>query len=611
MAIDWSGSATVTDPVRQAFFGTNMLFDRDRTGPAGTYDDALSALSVEHVRYPGGSIAEWYFDITDPDATRVYAEERGEWRDLMPLTDFLTWAGQAGIGASLVLPTGSLMTGTPGDRRPAATAYGDVHTFVTDVLGGRYGEARIEALEIGNEYWLGAELNHVEYARIANTVAEAAQDAIDAHRARAGLGPGWQEPDLVVQIGQYGRYSPTPGWIQNAQIMDALSDEAIRAIDAVTAHYYTRGGWADIPAHAYYFDRLDSWAADPRFAGIEYHVTEWNTQMGNTTETGLKHASALWRMAGEMVQRGVDAAQVWPIQQNTENDLAGREGETGLTIAGEAFRLMAEVLPGTRLTHHTVWEDGAAWVYAGGTATHVYIASRAGAPQTIRLDRRDLDLEGQLWWKTTLGSTGAPADATARPVLELRGDTDADTRHLAFALDPYELVRATFYDAPLPNAPGGGFPHALTGGGYEDTIVASDLGDRMEGRGGADTLDGGRGRDEIRAGPGDDRAAGHLGADTLEGGAGADTLLGGDGGDVILGGPGADRAEGGAGADLLAGGTGDDLLLGQGGDDTLWGGAGSDTLKGGTGDDVFVFTAGGGPDSVSGLPAGWDDGLWG
>jgi Ca2+-binding RTX toxin-like protein len=316
-------------------------------------------------------------------------------------------------------------------------------------------------------------------------------------------------------------------------------------------------------------------------------------------------------MAGEMVQRGVDAAQVWPIQQNTENDLAGREGEAGLTIAGEAFRLMAEVLPGTRLTHHTVWDTGAAWVYEGGTATHVYIASRSAAPETIRLDRRDLDLEGQLWWKTTLGSTGAPADETARPVLEVRGDTDAGTRHLAFALEPYELVRATFYDAPLPNAPGGGFPHVMTGGGYADTIVASDLGNRVEGRGGADTLSGGRGRDEIRAGPGDDRAAGHQGADTLEGGGGADTLLGGHGGDVILGGAGPDHAEGGAGADLLVGGGGSDLLLGQGGADTLWGGAGADRLEGGAGDDVYVFTAGGGPDAASGLPAGWDDGLWG
>ena len=58
-----------------------------------------------------------------------------------------------------------------------------------------------------------------------------------------------------------------------------------------------------------------------------------------------------------------------------------------------------------------------------------------------------------------------------------------------------------------------------------------------------------------------------------------------------------------------------DVLLGQGGDDTLWGGAGTDRLEGGAGDDVYVFTAGGGPDSVAGQPAGWpagwDDGLWG
>ena len=589
MAIDWSGSAVSTARVDAAMFGTNMLFDRDRVGPGGSFDDSMRALGIEHVRYPGGSITEWYFDIAAPDAATVWAKDRGDWREVMPLTEFLTWAGAAGVGVNLVVPTGSLMgDGPPGGRRPREGAWRDVYDYVGAVLAGEYGRARIDTIEIGNEYWLGAELDHVEYSRVSNLVAEAAQRAIDDHRAREGLGAGWAEPDIAIQVGQYGRYSTTPGWIQNGQLIDWLSPGAAAAIDAVVVHYYTRGDWSEIGSHGYYFDRLDAWAADPRLAGIEFHVTEWNVNNQLSAELGLKQASALWFMFSEMMLRGVDAAHVWPIQQNNRTTLSGDEGQTELTLAGEAYRLLSEVAVGTELTHRALWERGAAWVYEGPGATHVFIASRSDSAETFVLDRADLGLAGQVWWKTTLGSAGAPGDWTAAPELEVRADVRPGQDRPGFALDPYEVVRATFYDSLLPSGPGGGgagaFRHPLTGSGFDDLIVASGFGNRLEGRGGDDDLRGGARGDRIEGGAGDDRAHGGRGSDTLEGGRGDDTLEGGAGDDAAFGGDGADRLDGGRGADLLAGGRGDDRLIGADGDDTLWGGA-----------DVYVFTADGGP----------------
>lgn len=54
-------------------------------------------------------------------------------------------------------------------------------------------------------------------------------------------------------------------------------------------------------------------------------------------------------------------------------------------------------------------------------------------------------------------------------------------------------------------------------------------------------------------------------------------------------------------ADQLTGGAGDDTLNGNGGNDVLTGTGGNDTLTGGGGNDTYVFTPGGGHDTVHGF----------
>lgn len=106
-------------------------------------------------------------------------------------------------------------------------------------------------------------------------------------------------------------------------------------------------------------------------------------------------------------------------------------------------------------------------------------------------------------------------------------------------------------------------------------------------------------------------------ADTIWGDAGADTIDGGAGDDMIDGDLGDDQIQGGSGADTLWGWSGDDhisgdadadVIFGDAGNDTISGGAGDDQLTGGTGDDTFVFTAGGGADTVTDFDIGDSDG---
>jgi Ca2+-binding RTX toxin-like protein len=96
----------------------------------------------------------------------------------------------------------------------------------------------------------------------------------------------------------------------------------------------------------------------------------------------------------------------------------------------------------------------------------------------------------------------------------------------------------------------------------------------------------------------DESLSGTSGNDVIDAGAGDDTVNGGAGNDTLNGGVGSDALNGNDGDDLLQGGVGNDVLSGGAGNDVLEGGAGNDRLDGGDGDDVYVFSRGGGQDTI-------------
>lgn len=146
------------------------------------------------------------------------------------------------------------------------------------------------------------------------------------------------------------------------------------------------------------------------------------------------------------------------------------------------------------------------------------------------------------------------------------------------------------------------------GGSGDDTLIASDEGHYLSGRGGDDTMiggaatdyfDGGAGTDMIHGNDGDDWLDGGADGDSLEGGTGNDTILGGSGDDTVWGQEGADVLDGGVGDDMLEGGVGDDTIYGGDGDDTLAGREGNDFYEGGDGLDVLDYATEGGNGAVT------------
>ncbi|MFC3792578.1 Calx-beta domain-containing protein [Sphingobium agri] len=138
----------------------------------------------------------------------------------------------------------------------------------------------------------------------------------------------------------------------------------------------------------------------------------------------------------------------------------------------------------------------------------------------------------------------------------------------------------------------------VDGGGGNDTIYASNLGDNIFGGAGNDTLYGGRLDDWLLGGDGDDVIdAGTQDANAL--GGDGNYLDGGAGNDILKGREGSDWLEGGDGIDTLAGGAGDDILAGGAGE--------GDSLKGGSGSDQYLVRRGDGADiaeeDATGAPA--------
>ena len=70
-------------------FGANILATRDQLGEDGTYDDVAENIGIESIRYPGGSLTEHYFDLANPDNSKVIDINSGQPLDFLPYSEFM------------------------------------------------------------------------------------------------------------------------------------------------------------------------------------------------------------------------------------------------------------------------------------------------------------------------------------------------------------------------------------------------------------------------------------------------------------------------------------------------------------------------------------------
>ncbi|MBF2001877.1 MAG: hypothetical protein IGS38_14265 [Synechococcales cyanobacterium M58_A2018_015] len=104
----------------------------------------------------------------------------------------------------------------------------------------------------------------------------------------------------------------------------------------------------------------------------------------------------------------------------------------------------------------------------------------------------------------------------------------------------------------------------------DDFVVASSIGQIINGDRNNNRLSGTSGSDTISGFQGNDILSGRNGDDTLIGASGADVLTGDNGFDTLLGGSGNDRLNGGQGDDFVDAGAGNDTVTGGSGIDTFF-----------------------------------------
>ncbi len=364
----------------QGLFGANVLATRSTLEQGGDYDRLIEELGVGSFRYPGGSLTERYFDITDPNASVVADRDTGELRNFIPLDEALGYAAEEGLSVTIVIPTRNLLSETTdanGDRF-AAIDEDALRGFVRDVVSGVHGDAEVEAFELGNEYWGSGQMSSVEYGRLASEMAVIVNDELSLQNSDA---------DIIVQSGtnfdfarlsdQYAAdmagtdiladlnatydlslgedslfSSGAVNWtnVANEMILSEFDTEAEReAVDQISVHVYSRGQVNESQRSFFLNNTDEAWAdviPDARIA-----VTEWNTagnsgSLDRSSDFGLFQSHEMINIMEEFLRYDVQSAHVWPLIQNTPNTLSVDDGQATLTPGGAMFNMMQEALPG-------------------------------------------------------------------------------------------------------------------------------------------------------------------------------------------------------------------------------------------------------------------------
>jgi Ca2+-binding RTX toxin-like protein len=652
-------SSVQGNSVSESMFGGNHLLTTNTN--LNHFASALNGLGVSGLRYPGGSVTEKHFDVTNPN--QPIQDNRDPNSALLAtgsfvsLIDFLNFSISRSESVTLVLPTRNLLIGTlsaqDAPREIDTSKVEDIKKFVKSLLqtNGSLPDAEIAAFELGNEYWYEGEMTAREYGRVVNQLAVAVQEAIE----ESGL-PQNKHPKILIQMGepfdqQYkpgGIYGSLP-WLQkvaqaNNQIISEITNiKAKNSIDGLIEHFYSTQENDEL---SYSNDSTRFIGTDfahwkrAGYENVDLVITEWNIERNNSAQLGLKGASVLIEQFESMIKLGVDSAFAWPIQQDGPNDLAGGSNSAyRLSPLGAAFKLLAESLPGAVLIE-TNQISSAVHISAYGTQEKYvfFVMSRDDEVQTAQLDLSGIVPHSYTMSAVKLGLDSTSVDgkhwdrATSQYVSVTQPWNEHDTKALLMSLAPEQLGETNSLQIPL-----GAFEVVrleFTAPDYQ-SISSGDSGGAVIWGGSADdhfrpalgvvTIDGGPGRDtvdysnivgrvqiDLQTGEAFGSASGHSykNIEVIRGSNFGDKILVTQAVNELYGGAGNDEltvlsdrtlAFGDAGNDKLLGSSGHDQLYGGSGNDLLAGGIGNDTLNGGDDVDMATYESTGSVGTVASL----------
>ncbi|MER5173956.1 hypothetical protein [Thioclava kandeliae] len=472
-------------------FGGNILANRDSLVGDSNFSELVEDLGVTSLRYPGGSLTEYYFDITDPDQTEI-ADLTGNFnndtsvKDFISLSDFMSFSSDNDISVTIVIPTRTYLsdnTDENGDRY-AEIDEDALRTYVQELITGQYGDAEINAFEIGNEYWGSGEMSSVEYGRVSSEIAAIIDDELyqaslsDETAADIKIlvqsGHNWgvaklsdeyegvESSDVLTSLNEsygldldddalYSDGSVNWTYVANILIISEYNESELAAVDGITPHLYTSDSEFEDEV-SYVTDQIYKTWGEVK-DGVDIYVTEWNQNtsgydLSSAEDYGLWQGQEILETFEEMVASGVDGADIWPLQQNTANALSTGFSYEDLTPAGQVFSLMAESLPGKSLIETS--DDNASsdtYLYYGQGEVVMFISSKED--QTISLDLSDIvsDLGDITAIKVGVSDPEETGSSNAETTLtELVGDDLAEGTNISTSLAAGEILQVSIVD---------------------------------------------------------------------------------------------------------------------------------------------------------------------
>jgi hypothetical protein len=182
-------------------FGTNMLFHTDRVTPNSDFSQLIENLGIELIRFPGGTIAEQFFDLQNPNNTStpnlldiLNGSARIETRSVVPLSEYLNYMERTDGVPTIVLPTFRYFD--QDTRQLSAAGAIQIRDFVINLINGEFGYFDQGIFEIGNE-WYQTNFNWSaeEFGRFQSEMATLIVTILNDLGARSNV-------DILAQTGQ-------------------------------------------------------------------------------------------------------------------------------------------------------------------------------------------------------------------------------------------------------------------------------------------------------------------------------------------------------------------------------------------------------------------------
>ena len=303
-----AGTGIESEAVSSDILGANTLFHRDSTDQGSELDRVATLANVTYLRYPGGTVTEEYFDLSDPNSIRnpnvvqlISGNSSPQLRTITPLESFLDYCEIEGTEPVIVLPTYRFFDQET--RRLDVDAEPIVKGFIVDILRGSYGSVNIRAFELGNE-WYQDRFNWTaeEFGVFQVDLARWVSEAIDDTNVSS-------PPSILAQAGQTRE--------ENIILAGEFEGDDSNYVDGIIAHLYganssgnplgVGGGIAQRLT-----DISTTWGDVSQ--SLDLAITEWNVgESGEETTliNGIMRSAPLLRIFAEMVRADVDLAAIW------------------------------------------------------------------------------------------------------------------------------------------------------------------------------------------------------------------------------------------------------------------------------------------------------------